>query len=403
MRSGRFVKQLEGYRAFEPAKLPPTDPPLHLDTELVRLLSDADRNLGKLDGVASILPNPELFVAMYVRQEAVLSSQIEGTQSTLDDVLQFELDAKGENRPKDVAEVVNYVKAMNHGLKRLPALPVSKRLIREIHEVLLTDVRGGKREPGQFRKSQNWIGPEGSTLQTATFVPPPVHVMNDALDALERFLHDHTLPVLIHCGLVHAQFETIHPFLDGNGRVGRLLITFLLCERQVLQRPLLYLSHYLKRNRAEYYDRLTAIREKGDWEAWLSFFLRGVSEVSLQATDTARRILALRDEHRAIIKKHIGGANGYELLDHLYQNPITTVKLVASWLDCTFTSANKLVTKFERLGLLTETTGQSRSRRYRYSPYLDLFPAAAAAIVVPAAPPAAASTGVSKSRSRGMV
>lgn len=383
MRAGRFVRQVEGYKAFEPVPLPPHDPPLRLATDLVRLLSEADRNLGKLDGVASILPNPNLFVAMYVRQEAVLSSQIEGTQSTLDDVLQFELDAKGEDRPKDVEEVVNYVRAINHGLERLPALPISKRLIREIHEVLLSGARGGKREPGQFRKSQNWIGPEGCTLQTATFVPPPVHLMNDALDALERFLHDDELPVLIHCGLVHAQFETIHPFLDGNGRVGRLLITFLLCERRVLQRPLLYLSHYLKRNRGEYYDRLTAIREKGEWEAWLKFFLRGVGEVSAEATETARRILALRDRHRAVIKEHIGGAKGYELLDHLYEHPITTVKVAADSVRCSFKVANKLVAQFEEHGLLTETTGQSRHRRYRYSPYLNLFPAASSPAALP--------------------
>jgi Fic family protein len=222
-----------------------------MDAELTRLLSQADRSLGRLDGVGSVLPNPDLFVAMYVRQEAVLSSQIEGTQSTLEDVLQFEVDAKGLDLPKDVEEVVNYVGAMNYGLKRLEELPLSLRLIREIHSKLLAGVRGEHRTPGEFRKSQNWIGAAGADLSTATFVPPPVPEMHEALDKFEKFLHDDSLPVLIRCGLAHPQFETIHPFLDGNGRVGRLLITFLLCQRKVLHRPLLYLSHYLKAHRAE--------------------------------------------------------------------------------------------------------------------------------------------------------
>ena len=248
--------------------------------------------VGRLDGVTSILPNPDLFVAMFVRQEAVLSSQIEGTQSTLEDVLQFEVDAKGADLPKDIGEVVNYVSAMSYGLERQKQLPLSLRLIREIHGRLLQGARGGDRTPGEFRRTQNWIGPAGCTLHAASFVPPPVHAMIPALDNLERFLHNTELfPILVHCALAHAQFETIHPFIDGNGRVGRLLITFLLCQREVLQRPLLYLSLYLKANRAEYYDRLTAIRYSGDWEGWIKFFLRGVFEVSQAATATAARSL----------------------------------------------------------------------------------------------------------------
>lgn len=231
---------------------------------------------------------------MYVRHEAVLSSQVEGTQSTLEDVLQFEIDAKGHDRPKDVEEVVNYVHAMNYGLGRLKDFPFSLRLIRKIHANLLEGVCGGDRTAGEFRKSQNWIGPAGCTLATALFVPPPAYEMHQALDNFEKFLHDTTsFPVLIHCGLAHAQFETIHPFIDGNGRIGRLLITFLLCQRGVLQRPLLYLSYYLKAHRAQYYDRLMAIRHDGDWEGWLKFFLRGVYEVSQAATATARAILNL--------------------------------------------------------------------------------------------------------------
>lgn len=374
MRSGRYVKQAGDYRAFIPAPLPP-DPPIAMDTELARMLSDADRALGRLDGVTSVLPNPDLFVAMYVRHEAVLSSQIEGTQSTLEDVLQFEIDAAGQDVPKDVEEVVNYVRAMNHGLERLDSLPLSLRLIREIHGVLLEDVRGSHRTPGEFRRTQNWIGPAGCTLQTASFVPPPVPDMLDALDNLEKFLHDASLPVLIQCGLAHAQFETIHPFLDGNGRVGRLLITFLLCHNGALHRPLLYLSYYLKMHRAQYYDRLMAIRSEGDWEGWMKFFLRGVSEVSEAATTTARAILKLREEHRQMIMEKLGttASNALRLLDFLFEQPIITVRVVEKHLQSSYVTAGKLVDQLVELGLLRETTGYQRNRRYRYEPYLALF------------------------------
>jgi len=350
-----------------------------MDAELTRLLSDADRSLGRLDGVGSVLPNPDLFVAMYVRQEAVLSSQIEGTQSTLEDVLQFEVDAKGADLPKDVGEVVNYVSAMNHGLKRLEELPLSLRLIREIHAKLLEGARGRHRTPGEFRKSQNWIGPAAADLSKATFVPPPVPEMLDALDKFEKFLHDESLPVLIHCGLAHAQFETIHPFLDGNGRVGRLLITFLLCQRKVLHRPLLYLSHYLKGHRAEYYDRLMAIRNDGNWEGWLKFILRGVEEVSRDAIDTARRIFELRDHHRKAISEKLGSnlGGGLRLLDYLYEQPMINVRMVERHLGSSFVTASRLVEQFVGLGILKETTGGQRNRRYAYAPYLALFEASA--------------------------
>jgi Fic family protein len=373
-RAGRWIRQASGYRAFIPAPLPP-DPPVLVDQEMVRLLSLADRSLGRLDGVASVLPNPNLFVAMYVRQEAVLSSQIEGTQSTLEDVIQFELGEDGSRLPQDIEEVVNYVRAMNHGLNRLGDLPLSLRLIREIHENLMAGVRGSHRAPGSFRVSQNWIGPAGSTLQNASFVPPPVPDMQDALGNLETFLHDRqSLPVLLQAGIAHAQFETIHPFLDGNGRVGRLLITFLLCERDVLQRPLLYLSHYLKAHRTEYYDRLTAIRQEGNWEGWLKFFLRGVHEVSDSATETARRILKLRENHRQIVVGRFGGStNAQRLLDSLYEQPIVNVRSVQRQLGCTYVTANKLVDQFASAGLLHEITGSRRNRLFRYTDYLALF------------------------------
>jgi Fic family protein len=365
-RSGRFVCQIAGYAAFVPAPLPP-DPPLVLDRELIGLLSDADRALGRLDGVSTVLPNPDLFVAMYVRQEAVLSSQIEGTQSTLEDVLQFEVDERGRSLPKDIREVVNYVKALNYGLERLERLPLCNRLLREIHEVLMTGVRGGDQTPGEFRRSQNWIRPHGCTLNDASFVPPSVGDRADALDRLERFLHDRTsLPHLIHCGLAHAQFETIHPFLDGNGRVGRLLIALLLCERGILHRPLLYLSAYLKARRAEYYDRLTAIRMDGDWEGWIKFFLRGVSEVSESAAATARRIPELRESHRRVV-------DNPQLLDYLFEQPLVSVSIVKDRLGCTFPTASKLVAQYAERGLLREITGRERNRLFRYDPYLALF------------------------------
>jgi Fic family protein len=340
---------------------------LVLDRELIGRLSEADRAVGRLDGVSTILPNPDLFVAMYVRQEAVLSSQIEGTQSTLEDVLQFEADASGRTLPKDIREVVNYVKAMNYGLERLEALPLCNRLLREIHEVLMTGVRGGEQTPSEFRRSQNWIWPQACTLRDASFVPPSVADMADALDRLERFLHDRTsLPHLVHCGLAHAQFETIHPFLDGNGRVGRLLITLLLCERGVLGRPLLYLSAYLKARRAEYYDRLTAIRMDGDWEGWIKFFLRGVFEVSESATRTARRILDLREAHRKSVENP-------QLLDYLFEQPLVTVGMVKDRLGCAFPTASRLVAQYVDRGLLREVTGRERNRLFRYDPYLALF------------------------------
>jgi Fic family protein len=371
-RAGRFVQQTTGYKAFIPAPLPP-DPPLTYSGELQSLLSDADRNIGRLDALASMLPNPDLFVAMYVRHEAVLSSQIEGTQSTLEDVLAFEADALQSDTPKDVEEVVNYVRAMNHGLERLPDLPLSLRLLREIHAELMKGVRGGEKSPGEFRTSQNWIGGRGSSLRDAAFIPPPPHEVINVLGQLENFLHAERsrVPLLIRCGLAHAQFETIHPFLDGNGRVGRLLITLMLCEEKALSRPLLYLSLFLKAHRAEYDDRLTVIRMQGHWEQWLMFFLRGVSATALAATQTAKDIVALRDKHRSEVAKN---AKALTLLDHLFRYPTVSVNSVRKLMDCTFPTASKLIADFESRGWLLEVTGNERNRLWRYQPYLNLFP-----------------------------
>lgn len=371
-RAGTFIKQTEGHEAFIPAPLPP-QPPVEVDAEMLSALSAADQALGRLDGVIQTVPNPDLFVAMYVRREAVLSSQIEGTQSTLEDLLAAELEPGTPGLPDDVDEVVNYVGAMNYGLERLSSLPLSKRLIREIHAELLRSGRGAHRMPGEFRRNQNWIGPEGAPIERATFVPPPVPDMQRALDEFERFLHDErALPILIHVGLAHAQFETIHPFIDGNGRVGRLLITFLLVHRGVVHRPLLYLSHYLKQNRAEYYDRLTAIRRRGDWEGWLRFFLRGVASTATEATDTARAILALREQHRELVQERTG-LNGMRLLDLLFDRPLVNVNLVKDRLELSFATANKLIGQFEQAGVLTEITGGRRRRVFRFDSYLALL------------------------------
>jgi Fic family protein len=262
---------------------------------------------------------------------------------------------------------------MRYGLQRLDELPLSLRLIREIHAELLQDGRGAHATPGEFRTSQNWIGPPGASLQRATFVPPPASDMKQALSDFEEYLHAEAGgSQLVQIGLAHAQFETIHPFLDGNGRVGRLLITFLLVRAGILRRPLLYLSYYFKLHRTEYYDRLTAVRRRGDWEGWLRFFLQGVAVTAEEAGDTAERIFALRERHRALVMEETG-TNGLKLLSTLFQRPLVNVNLVAADVDVTFPTANRLVAKFEELGILEEVTGQRRSRQFRYEPYLRLF------------------------------
>lgn len=313
---------------------------------------------------------------MYVRKEAVLSSQIEGTQSSLQDLLAAEAHILSPDRPRDVDEVVNYVTAMNYGLERMRELPLSMRLIKEIHERLLDGVRGARLTPGELRTSQNWIGPGGCTLNEATFVPPPPHEVPASLGALETFLHSQSdLPLLIQIGLAHAQFETIHPFLDGNGRIGRLLITFLLCQRGILVKPVLYLSHFFKQHRSQYYEHLQAIRDHGHWEQWLAFFLRGVDSVSREATETARRVLALREDHRAAVTAHLGRAagNGHRVLESLYRRPIVSVADVQEQTATTYTAANNLVSRLVKIGILQEATGYRRNRVFRYASYIAIF------------------------------
>jgi Fic family protein len=374
-RAGNYVSRIGEYKAFVPKPLPP-DPPLQLDDGLIQLLSQAAMALGRLDGTSATLPNVDLFVAMYVNKEAVLSSQIEGTQASLIDVLAFEADAAFPENPQDIEEVINYINALNYGLERLNTLPLSLRLIREIHHLLLQGVRGADRHPGEFRTSQNWIGHLGGTIGTAKFVPPAPEDMNKALSDLEKFIHaETTLPTLLKVGLVHAQFETIHPFLDGNGRMGRLLITFILCCEDILRKPLLYLSHFFNMHKLEYYEYLQRIRDEGNWELWLKFFLRGVNEVAQQATMTALNIVQLREKHRNIIASRFPHSAGsaYQLLEYLYKRPIITVNGVAKVTDLSYSNANRLVMKFQELGLLRKMDTFQRNRRFIYSDYLAMF------------------------------
>lgn len=374
-RAGRYQRQFTGYRAFIPAPLPPV-PQLRMTERLQLLLSQADRALGRLDGSIHTLPDPDLFVYMYIRKEAVLSSQIEGTQSSLEDVLLAEAQLLAPERPRDTGEVVAYVSAMNYGLQRLANLPVSVRLIREIHQRLLQGVRGSRMTPGELRNSQNWVGPGGCTLREAVFVPPPPDIVPEAMGALERFLHeDTTLPLLVKIGLAHSQFETIHPFLDGNGRIGRLLITLLLCETGALTKPVLYLSNYFKRHQQAYYDLLQATRDRGAFEEWLEFYLSGVAEVSDEATETVRCILSLRETHRTLITDRLGRAagNGHRVIEHLFQHPFVTVNAVRELIGTTYPAANQLVERLAELGILGEYTGQRRNRKFGYMSYLSLF------------------------------
>tara|TARA_R110002072_G_scaffold77125_1_gene180216 strand:- start:13963 stop:15108 length:1146 start_codon:yes stop_codon:yes gene_type:complete len=374
-RSGGYITQSNGYRAFIPNPLPPV-PHIEIDDEMQTLLSKADRALGRLDGSIQTLPDPHLFVIMYVRKEAVLSSQIEGTQSSLNDLLEAEAKIFDTSRPKDVDEIVNYVSAMNYGLSRLEELPLSTRLIKEIHTRLLQGARGQYLQPGELRTSQNWIGARNCTLSEAVFVPPPPHSVPECLSDLEKFLHDEApLPLLIRIGLAHAQFETIHPFLDGNGRVGRLLITFLLCQQEILQKPVLYISHYFKKNREHYYELLQSIRDTGDWETWLKFFLNGISDVAKEATETARKIVDLREKHRLLITHNFGrvAGNGLTILEQLYQTPIITVSDIGRICGVSYQAANNLMNKFIEDELLVEVTGNIRNRRFRYGSYINLF------------------------------
>ena len=368
-RAGFFMKQPSGYESFVPNKLPP-EPNINFDTEMLKLLSDADRKLGRLDGITQILPNPELFVAMYVQKEAVLSSQIEGTQASLTDVLRA--DSPSESN-LDIRDVVNYVNAMQYGLDRLKEFPLCLRLICEIHKKLLSGGRGSNRNPGEFRTTQNWIGPAGCTLNNATFVPPTVPDMKEALGDLEKFFYEEdNIPSLIKIALIHAQFESIHPFLDGNGRVGRLLITFWLCSEKILSQPLLYLSYYFKMNRTEYYDRLMDVRKKGDWEHWVKFFLKGVASVSDEATESAKEIISLKERYNQTLQDY--NTNYSKLLDRLFYSPYITKKEAATYLEVSYPTASSIIDDLVSLNFLIDFTPEkNRNKEYCFYEYLNIL------------------------------
>lgn len=371
--TGKLVRQStspEPFDAFLPNLLPPT-PPVTIDAALEEAIERASVALGRLDGITLLIPNPDLFLYMFVRKEAVLSSQIEGTQSSLSDLLKFENDAAPGVPIEDVRETVNYVKAMQHGLERLKkGFPLSLRLLREIHAVLLKDARGGHKTPGEFRTSQNWIG--GSRPGNARFVPPPPSELPNLLGNLERFFHDDPVRVstLLKAAIAHVQFETIHPFLDGNGRLGRLLITFVLCSEGVLSQPLLYLSLFLKTHRDEYYDALQRVRTDGDWRGWINFYLQGIHEVARTATDTAQTIVRLFEVDQKRIHK-FGKAAGSALRVHelLKNKAVMSVPQAAAELGLTPPTVASATERLEGLGIVREITGKRRDRRFVYSEY----------------------------------
>ncbi len=363
----------EKAEAFVPPRLPPV-PAVRMDGLYWRL-ERANRALGQLDGVTLFLSDTPLFIYMYVRKEAVLSSQIEGTQSSLSDLMLFESEEAPGVPLDDVQEVSNYVAAMNHGLTRIrEGFPISLRLIREIHEILLSKGRGNTRQSGEFRRSQNWIG--GTRPGNALFVPPPPEQVLDLMSDLEAFIHAETpeMPTLVKAGLVHAQFETIHPFLDGNGRLGRLLITFLLCTQGILREPILYLSLYFKTHRQQYYDLLQQVRERGDWETWLEFFLDGITETSLQAAETAREILGLFEADRHKIE-NLGRPAASALRVHqlLQQKPLAGIPDTSQKLGISPPTIAKSIRHLEDLGIVREVTGKQRGRMYIYSAYLNIL------------------------------
>jgi Fic family protein len=380
-RAGSFIRNTVGgetYFAFHPRPLPP-DPQLAIDAAAQDLLGKANQALGRLDGVTLLLPNPDQFLYSYIRKEAVLSSQIEGPQSSLSDLLLFEHDVTPGVPIEDVRETANYIRAMNHGLERIlrDDFPLSLRLIREIHEELLRGGRGRERAPGEFRRTQNWIG--GTRPGNARYVPPPAHEVVPSMGRLERFLHDDPAPtpLLVKAAVAHAQFESIHPFLDGNGRVGRLLVTLLLCagEQRVLSRPLLYLSLYLKQNRDEYYRHLQRIRTHGEWEEWLAFFLEGIIDVAQSATDATQRIVKLIESDRSLILDELGraAASASRLHDVAVRDVVFTIPEASRRLSLSEVTIGKAAGHLERLEIVREATGRARNRIYVYTDYLAIL------------------------------
>lgn len=373
-RAGHLVTNLFGemaYKSFVPTPLPPK-PSIELTEDMINLLIKANSQLAVLESIATRIPNVELFVSMYVRKEALMSSQIEGTQATLEDVLDPMIEA---NTNRNVADVVNYIKATEFAIKRLNDLPLCNRLIKETHAVLMEGVRGQEKSPGEFRRSQNWIGGQGSALKNARYIPPSPDDMIEAMSDLEKYINaNDELDALIRAALIHYQFETIHPFLDGNGRVGRLLITLFLMEKKVLSTPALYISYFLKKNRVEYYDRMTEVRAKGNYEQWVTFFLRALLESAEDATATIDELIALHDKNAAVISGMGRAAkNAMLVFEYLEANPIIEIRKTAEALSITFNTASSAIKRLTDAGILVQTTNASRNRTFAYEDYLSIL------------------------------
>jgi Fic family protein len=362
--AGRVIRTPTGYWAFLPAPLPPA---LSWPLQLVSTLAQAERDLSRLTTLAASFPFPRLLVQPFMRNEAVVSSRIEGTRASLVDVYAYEAEQLSFfEQTDDVREVFNYVRAMEYGLERIKTFPISLRLIREVHAKLLENVRGGNLTPGEFRRSQNWIGPVGSNLSTAPYVPPPVEEMHTALDALEKFIHNESgLPGLVRAGLIHYQFEAIHPFLDGNGRVGRLLVVLLLCDWGLLPQPLLNLSVYFEQNRQAYYDHLLGVSQDGEWEAWMRFFLRGVSEQSQESVTRLDTLQAIRSRYEAHVKADYKPERMALVIDFLFSRPVLTVRQLSDGVGLPFKTAQAYLAKLVQAGVLREITGFSRNRVFQ--------------------------------------
>ena len=370
-KAGTYVSNLSGegaYRSFLPAPLPPE---IKIDSEMVALLIEANKQLQALESMSAHIPSIKLFTSMYVRKEALMSSQIEGTQATLEDVLDPTVD---RNANRDVSDVINYIKAVEYALALRAELPLCNRLIRQIHGVLMDGVRGGEKSPGEFRSSQNWIGGAGSTLKNARYIPPNPHDMIECMSALEKYMNEEdSLDTLIRAALIHYQFETIHPFLDGNGRIGRLLITLFLMEKGLLSSPALYISYYLKSNRVEYYDRMSEVRKKGDYEQWIRFFLRAVAESAADAVLTIRELHKLHEDNYERIQT-LGRAriNATRLFAYLEENPIIEIQKTADALDLSYNTVDKAIKNLCSLSIL-EINKASSKRTYVYSDYVELL------------------------------
>lgn len=374
-RAGTYVNNLSGeaaYQSFCPAPLPP-QPPIQVEGELLSLLIEANRQVASLESLASRIPDVDLFVSMYVRKEALLSSQIEGTQCTLEDILDPLIK---ENANRDVSDVVNYIRATEYALQRLHSLPLCNRLIKETHAVLLESVRGQEKNPGEFRRSQNWIGGQGSTIRNARYIPPNQLDMEQAMSDLEKYINgEDTLDPLVQAALIHYQFETIHPFLDGNGRIGRLVITLFLMEKGILTTPALYISYYLKLNRVEYYDRMTQVRRTGDYEQWVRFFLRAFAESAADAIQTIDRLVALHDQNIARLGDLTGRQhmNACKVFAYLESNPIIDIQQTAEAVSLAYNTVAKVVSILMDRGILRQQARSGRTRIYAYSDYLEIL------------------------------